>query len=176
MTEQIVINATARDKAFAEISSIQVETTGLIEYQSTGKVVVVGGEEAMEFAPRLRDHGLNPLVLLIGGSVDSGEVVVPVGGRKIVIDGYLGNFTITLGEHGKPNYEVLQTDLLLDLNKEPLLTMPVKPPGYFVADTVNEVSLLSVINQLQELTGTFEKPRYFDYDASICAHSRSGQT
>ena len=175
MTDQITANRLARDKAIAKIASMQVETTALIEYQSSGKVIVIGNEEAMEFAPRLRDHGLSPIVLLTGGSVESGEVVVPVGGRAISVEGYLGNFTITLGERGKPNFEVLQTDLLLDLSKDAIFTMPIKPPGYFIADTVNEVSLLNAITQLQELTGTFEKPRYFNYDLSICAHSRSGQ-
>ena len=38
-----------------------------------------------------------------------------------------------------------------------------------------ESSLILAQTQLDELTGTFEKPRYFDYDASICAHARSGQ-
>jgi len=176
MTEQVIINATARDKAFEGIASLQVQSTDLIEFQSRGRVVVIGGEEAMEFAPRLRDHNLSPVVLLTGGSVEAGEVVVPAGGRQIDIEGYLGKFTITIGEQGKPNFEVLQTDLLLDLSKEPLLKMPVKPSGYFTADSTDEISLLNTLNQLQEMKGTFEKPRYFDYDASICVHSRSGQT
>jgi ferredoxin len=175
MIEQTMINAQAREKAFEIVASLQVKSTDLIEYQSRGRVVVIGDEEAMEFAPRLRDHKLSPIVLLTGGSVEAGEVVVPVGGRKIVIQGYLGNFTIAVGEPGKPNFETLQTDLLLDLSKQPLLDMEIKPPGYYTADTSDEINLLNTLNQLQEMKGTFEKPRYFDYDASICAHSRSGQ-
>jgi len=175
MTEKITINATARDRAFEKIASLQVQSTDLIEYQSRGRVVVIGDEEAMEFAPRLREHNLSPVVLLTGGSVEAGEVVVPAGGRAIAIEGHLGEFTIAIGVQGKPNFEILQTDLILDLSKQPLLTMAIKPPGYFTADSTDEISLLNTFNQLQEMKGTFEKPRYFDYDASICAHSRSGQ-
>lgn len=175
MIEQTQINEKARVLAIEKVVSQQVQTTDLIEFQSRGRVVVIGDEEAMEFAPRLREHKLSPVVLLVGGSVEAGEVVLPVGGRKIVIDGYLGNFTIAIGDKGKPNFEILETDLLLDLSKQPLLEMAIKPPGYYTADSNDEVSLLKTITQLQEMTGTFEKPRYFDYDASICAHSRSGQ-
>lgn len=175
MSDQMVINAAAKEKALAAIALLSVDSTALIEYTSNGKVVVIGTEEAMEFAPRLREHGLSSIVLLMGGEVEAGEVVVPVGGRSVDIEGHLGNFTLTLGEKGKANYEVIQTDLILDLTKEPLFAMPIKPPGYFIADTVNEVSLLNALQKMQELVGVFEKPKYFDYDASICAHSRSGQ-
>ncbi len=176
MTDQQLINASARDKALSEAALFQVHATTLIEYQSGGKVIVIGGEEAMEFAPRLRDHKLSAVVLLTDGSVEPGEIVVPVGGREVTVKGYLGNFKITLGEQGKANFEVMDADLLLDLGSEPLLTMPIKPPGYFTTDSSDEITLLKTINQLQELVGTFEKPRYFDYDANVCAHSRSGQT
>lgn len=176
MSEQAIINATARDKAMSLLPTIAATTTSLVEYQSTGKVVVIGGDDAMEFAPRLREKDLHAEVLLTESSVEPGEVVLPVGGRKVKIEGYLGAFKISLGDIGKPNYQLLTPDLILDLSKQPLLTMPLKPPGYFTADSSNEFSMLSSINQLGDMLGTFEKPKYFDYDASICAHGRSGKT
>jgi len=176
MTDQVSINAVARDRALSVVAAMRVQPSALLEYQSSGKVIVIGGEEAMEFAPRLRDINLRAEVLLTSGSVEPGEVVIPAGGRQIAIEGYLGEFTIRLGEQGSSNFEMLHADLVLDLGTEPLFKMPVKPPGYLMADSANEFSLSDALDQLQELTGTFEKPRYFDYDVSICAHGRSGQT
>jgi len=175
MNQQITNNAEARDKAQAAVVDMPVESTSLVEYQSRGKVLVIGGDEAMEFAPRLREMKLSPEVLLTSSSVEPGEVVVPLGGRSIDIKGYLGDFKITLGEKGKPNYELLTPDLVLDLSEKPLLTVVLKPPGYITADSRDELNLMNAFNELSGLTGTFEKPRYFDYDASICAHGRSGQ-
>jgi ferredoxin len=176
MTQAISVNATARDNALAEVASMQIQPTGLVEYQSAGKVIVIGSEDAMEFAPRLRQHDLRAEVLLLSGSAEPGEVIIPVGGRSIVIDGHMGAFTITLGEEGTANYEVVKADLVLDLGAEPLFTMTIKPPGYLVADSADETSLFEALNRLTDLVGTFEKPRYFEYDASICAHGGAGQT
>jgi ferredoxin len=52
--------------------------------------------------------------------------------------------------------------------------MPTKPPGYVWSGT-DEPGLSAALEQLSSLTGTFEKPRFFEYDAAICAHGRSGQ-
>jgi len=52
--------------------------------------------------------------------------------------------------------------------------MPLTPPGYLHAPT-DEISMVAALEQLTDLVGTFEKPRYFNYDASICAHARAGQ-
>lgn len=175
MSEQKIINAQARDKAIELVKNMSVSTTSLVEYQSRGKLVVIGGDEAMEFAPRLREKDLTVEVLLTGGGVEPGEIVIPLGNRKIEIEGYLGAYKIALGDKGKANFELLTPDLILDLSENSLLSAPLKPPGYFVADFNNEFSMLSVIDQLGDMVGTFEKPKYFDYDASICAHGRSGQ-
>jgi ferredoxin len=168
-------NAKARDGAIEIISGMAVEPVALLEYQSHGRVMVIGGPEAMEISPRLT-RPLRADVLLMSGSVEPGASVVPVGGRVVHIEGHMGAFSISLSEKGKPNYEVFKVDLILDICEEPLLSMPVKPLGYLTANSADELSLYSVLNQLEELTGTFEKPRFFDYDASICAHGRSGKT
>ncbi len=176
MTHAISINATARDKALSEVAFMQIQPTALVEYKSAGKVIVIGSEDAMEFAPRLRDHNLRAEVLLLSGSAEPGEVVIPVGGRNIEITGHMGEFAITLGEEGMPNYEVVKADLVLDLDTEPLFTMTIKPPGYLVADSADETSLFDALSKLTDLVGTFEKPRYFEYDSSICAHGGAGQS
>ena len=149
MSEPVLsANAKARDAAIDIISSMTVEPTALLEYQSHGRVMVIGGPEAMEVSPRLTGP-LRADVLLMSGSVEPGASVIPVGGRAVHIEGYMGAFTITLSEKGKPNYEVYKVDLILDLEEKPLLSMPLKPLGYLTANSADELSLLNALNQLE---------------------------
>ena len=63
-------------------------------------------------------------------------------------------------------------DLILDLSDKPLLDMHQPPQGYF-APGRDPLSLARAFNQLAQMTGEFEKPKFFTYKESICAHSRS---
>lgn len=173
VTRKTGANSKARAAAQAALEGQVVNPTGQVQYHSHGRIAIIGGNEAQEFATRL-SKPLKPLVILVDGAEEPGVPTIAVGGRNIVISGYMGEFSIVLGKEGKPNYESVLVDLVLDLSAIPLLSMPIKPPGYFVAST-EETSLSSVASQLDDLVGSFEKPRYFDYDASICAHARSGQ-
>lgn len=168
-------NRQAQEKAQAAMAEIQVTPTATVIYNAGGRVAVIGGMEAMEFAPRLQG-GLRPLVVLTEGEEEPGVVVVPLGGRQLVVAGHLGDFTLKLGEPGRASYEEIRADLVLDLGEPPLLTMPLPPPGYLRASTDDEASLAAAVAELQSLLGTWEKPRFFAYDPSLCAHRRNGQT
>ncbi len=63
-------------------------------------------------------------------------------------------------------------DLVLDLAREPSLRMSQPPQGYF-APGVDPVAQARAVVEIASMVGEFEKPKYFDYKASICAHSRS---
>jgi ferredoxin len=63
-------------------------------------------------------------------------------------------------------------DLVLDLGREPWLRMPQPPQGYF-GTGADPLAQAQAIAQLATMIGEFEKPRYFAYNASTCAHSRS---
>jgi ferredoxin len=167
-------NLRAREAAQIALEKLKVQPTSLLEYRSAGRVAVIGGEQAIELAPRL-SGALHPQVILTGGMEEPGAPLVSVGGRSIAIEGYLGNFTIHLGEAGKPNREIVEVDLIWDLSGEPLLEMPMKPPGYVCSDD-SEENVQVAVETLSNLAGTFQKPKYFNYDASICAHARSGIT
>ena len=65
-------------------------------------------------------------------------------------------------------------DLVLDLSREPLLRTEQLPQGYFApGDDPLEQALAA--QKLPALVGEFDKPRFFSYNARICAHSRSAQ-
>ncbi|HUF20847.1 MAG TPA: 4Fe-4S binding protein, partial [Burkholderiales bacterium] len=65
-----------------------------------------------------------------------------------------------------------QFDLVLDLGESRLFAMHQPPQGYFVPGT-DPGAPLRTMRELLDAVGEFDKPRFFSYDASICAHSRS---
>lgn len=65
-------------------------------------------------------------------------------------------------------------DLVLDLRDAPAFTMHQKPQGYFYAGR-DERALADAVLKLRELSGEFEKPKFFQYKPRLCAHSRNEQ-
>ena len=63
-------------------------------------------------------------------------------------------------------------DLVLDLQRTPHFRMHQPPQGYF-APGADAVAQAQAVAELALYTGEFEKPKYFAYKASICAHSRA---
>jgi len=61
---------------------------------------------------------------------------------------------------------------VLDLSATPLLGMHQPPQGY-IAPGADPLQQALAAAQLARLTGEFEKPKFFDYNEKICAHSRS---
>jgi ferredoxin len=174
MTPEATANREAREQALQAMRQVRVEPTSLVNYQSRGRVAVIGDQLALEIAPRLNDR-LSPIVLLTQGAEEPGAPVVPVGGRELLIEGYLGAFRIQLGEPRRANAETIAVDLILDLSDPPLMRRGMNPPGYYHASAEEDL-LAPVLDEVAQMTGTFEKPRYFDYDPAICAHGRSGKT
>lgn len=175
MTANQTSNAKAREQALQHVANLTATPTSLIEYQSRGRVLVIGDESAMLYAPRLREAGLHPWVLLTQGAVEPGEIAIPLGGRAMECEGHMGAFMIRLGEQGSAQYEHIQADLILDLQESALLKMTTPPIGYLRANAESESQLQAAVDQLSELVGTFEKPKFFDFDPSICAHGPAGQ-
>jgi ferredoxin len=63
-------------------------------------------------------------------------------------------------------------DLVLDLRANPAFAQHARPQGYFHAPQGLD---LPTLVRLRDLVGEFEKPKFFDYKARICAHSRNEQ-
>ena len=82
---------------------------------------------------------------------------------NIQLSGYLGNFTVT----GVAN----SFDLVLDLRQEADFQSALSPIGYFQLTAIGE--LPRVVEQLNDLVGIFDKPKYFSYLEEKCAHSRN---
>ena len=63
-------------------------------------------------------------------------------------------------------------DLVLDLDVTPQFRMHQPPQGYFGPGS-EALAQAQAVAELAASVGEFEKPRYFAYKPSICAHSRS---
>lgn len=63
-------------------------------------------------------------------------------------------------------------DLVLDLRASPAFSQHQPPQGYLHTGH-DEGAMFDAVLKLRELVGEFDKPRFFRYDAKICAHSRN---
>jgi len=65
-------------------------------------------------------------------------------------------------------------DLVLDLREQPAFSQHQPPQGYFHVGA-DERRLTTAVLALRDLVGEFDKPRFFSYRPSLCAHSRNQQ-
>ena len=59
------------------------------------------------------------------------------------------------------------------LRRAPLFPAHDLRDGYLRADPADPAAVLSAVLKARDLVGTFDKPRYIDFTAELCAHSRS---
>ena len=65
-------------------------------------------------------------------------------------------------------------DMVLDLREFPVFTQHAPPQGYLHAGS-DAAKLILAVRQLGAMVGVFEKPKFFKYQNSLCAHSRNEQ-
>jgi ferredoxin len=144
-----------------------------VSYRSHGNVLVIAGaapERALAAAQAL---GRTLHVTLLDAVPRAAAKLTPWTGTLESLTGYLGEFSATVaGLNGAGKTVPARFDLVLDFSAEPAFAMRQPPQGYYAAPAA-EAELARVLDEIREGVGEFEKPRYFAYRASICAHSRS---
>ena len=169
-------------KVFALASLANLEPPDPIAqvgYTSHGNVLVVAGadaERAAGAAARLAGELHVTLLRDSPAPAPAAGNIASWSGRIESIRGYLGEFDVTLaalkaGPTSAPQ-SVARFDLVLDFSAAPLFASRQPPQGYFHAPA-GEAALAAVIDELRESVGEFEKPRFFAYRESLCAHQRS---
>jgi ferredoxin len=162
--------------------------TSLVAYESAGSVAIIADRETGEaLAARLGD-GLT-CTLLVPRDDDASQPEADDPGRASSrrtiraalagVSGYLGNFSVR-GRVGGEEIDIAPSlltahkpfDIVLDLGAPAQLVCEVLPPGYYAPG--DEEALERALEEIPGLVGEFEKPRYFRYDADICAHGASG--
>ncbi len=184
----------ARLAALQAAAAVEVEATSIVAYQSAGHILIIGNElDALECADVLRQQLHCTLVVLTPANGrlsdsasqarDDEERVLLLRGEPCSITGHLGQFDMKLrlasGEEMSPaaltRPEHPFFDLVLDLRREPAIRHELPPFGYYAPAGSSE-RLLAMLEELPDMVGEFEKPRFFAYNADICAHGNSGIT
>jgi len=161
--------------------------TSQIQYVSQGHCLVIGEPlYALDVASPLIAGGLTVVHVHPGVKktekrlTDSGIAVFTV--PNLSLTGYLGAFRASVASEGHEPQKSLDLgvsvyresglfDVVLDLSERAVLPMRLSPFGYVHATDPQQVE--AAVADLTDMVGEFEKPRYFNYNESICAHSRS---
>ena len=147
-----------------------------VAYESSGRLLVIA-DSAARVAQAIEglDAALTIAVLWVGAlpapAMSETEIVT---GRLVTLTGYLGAFELVFEPQSAGVAQTAPFDLVLDLRATPLFRMHQPPQGYFHA--VDGEALARALAELPTMIGEFEKPKFFAYKESICAHSRSKKT
>jgi ferredoxin len=145
-----------------------------VTYQSAGKTLIVGS--AADCAPWAEGlcAQLDLTVLLTDPPMAAEPPrLYPVHrAHNIRLDGWLGAFEASWKEGAAAMTG--RFDLVLDLSPAPLIARHQKPAGYY-APGADISARAEAVQQLADMIGEFEKPKYFSYKERICAHSRNRQ-
>src|SRR5690606_38138853 len=187
----------AKSAALPKIAALLAEAghiskpAGSITIKSEGVCLVYGARQtALEVAQDLGGR-LSVSVLLTDAAdvIPPSVVDVPIHcGRTRKATGYLGAFEVEVDGYApmlpssRAGLEFVMArdgaksncDIILDLSGgQPLFSDGGRRDGYVHADPSNPAAVARALFKVSDLVGEFEKPRYVELDAGICAHARS---
>lgn len=184
-------NVTAKMAALISEAALDVRDATAVTMISTGIVLVLGKDDSAIDAARKLGSRMDVTVVLQGGADVSPPNVMDIPvfmGNIQSASGHLGAFEVTV-ENFRPTVPSSKSklqftgvgetgsstcDLILDLRGDtPLFPAPEKRDGYFNPDPGNPALVMEALFTLSDMIGEYEKPKYVDYDAGICAHSAS---
>jgi len=187
-------NVAAREAVRRRISWPVNLTPANVTYHSRGHVLLLGSAPSVTQAARvLQGRGLASLTMLTTDEA----VDLPVASEPLIaqvlsahqqsqlnIAGHLGGFRATLSQDDGDSLNLAQAlierdvfDVVLDLSEGVLnvASWELPPPGYLrLAWERQEAERADVLEGVTELVGEFDKPRYFQVNTDLCAHSSSG--
>ncbi|MGS0693006.1 4Fe-4S binding protein [Shewanella sp. 0m-4] len=179
-----------RQKVLAGTQMIQNLIPPTISYTTEGNVLVIGPEDLARLAAD-KLSSMGKCAILANEPITSqdeahlekvmtaAEDVESYYNKLVEIKGFLGQFQVKV-EHENGNAELSTVairkahfDLILDLSMSPCINLEMLPPGYFYVGQ-DQAKLDEALEQLPELVGQFDKPRYVKINSDICAHYRHG--
>ena len=185
-------NAGPKMAALAATATVPMPEVSFVRIDSGGVALVYGrDEQAIEAASLLKDQ-LDVTVLLArpGAITPPRRTDFPVvKGMIRSAKGHIGAFELVVDDYALPmpssrsslafgpsrDGAVSHCDVVLDLSGgAPLFPAPELRDGYVRADPGDPIAVLKAVLRARDLAGSFDKPRYVDFTADLCAHSRSG--
>jgi ferredoxin len=166
----------------------------IVNLESSGVILICGRDEvAVEAGNLLKDH-LDVTVLIEppAAIMPPRSADFPVAKGKVrKASGHLGAFEVTVDDFAQAspssrralafgpsrNDTRSSCDIILDLTGGTAF-FPAADlrDGYLRADPGHPAAMLQAVLKARDLVGSFEKPRYVAFDATLCAHSRSQRT
>src|SRR3984893_12917062 len=185
--------AAAAPKMAALIAAAAEEAPAVpfVRFDSEGVLLIYGrDEQAIEAGNLLKDHLEVTVLIKPPAAVTPARVTEfpVVQGTIRSAQGHLGAFELTCDDYAQPapssrgqlsfavprNGAVSRCDLILDISGGPaLLPAADLRDVYLRAAPADPAAVLRAVLEARDLTGTFDKPRYIDFTADICAHARS---
>jgi len=168
-------NKQARRDALAAMATVAVGATGIVNFATSGRVLVIGEDEKAITVARDMPPTLTATAVVLDApavpSANGGVVVVTTRRAEFDLQGHLGEFRARLQKGGK----LATFDLVLDLCREPVLGDAWPRFGYHAVPS-GRGDIGTAVEAMVEEVGEFEKPRYFRYDPDLCIRGRSGFT
>lgn len=186
--------ATAKIAALIAEAALDIPETRTSTLVSEGRVLVYGRDESAIAAAKQLSSRLDATVLLARADDMLPPSVTDVALFKGVIRdarGHFGAYQVTVDGWAPPRpssrssleFDISKDgvefsyDIILDISgREPLFPAPEKRDGYFRPDPGNPAAVQKALFEITDQIGEFEKPIYVNFDANLCAHSRSGVT
>jgi ferredoxin len=183
--------ATPKIAALIAMAAEPAPEIPFVSYESEGVILIYGRDDrAIEAADLLKDHLditvlIRPPAAVMPPRVTEYPVVK---GLIRAAKGHLGAFELTVDDFAQPtpssraalrfgaskNGAVSRCDIVLDLSGgTPLFAAADLREGYLRADPGDAAAVLRAVMKARDLVGTFDKPRYVNFTADLCAHSRS---
>ncbi|MEO4001937.1 4Fe-4S binding protein [Mesorhizobium sp. CAU 1732] len=184
-------NAGAKAAALVAMAAEPATAPEQVTLTSNGVALVYGRDETAIEAGRQLANDLDVTVLL----ARSGDVVPNsvwdfpvVQGTIRNARGHLGAFEVTVDDFASPSPSSRErlrfgvprddaqstADIILDLSGGmPLFPAHELRAGYLKADPADRAGVAVAIAKAAGLVGEFDKPRYINFSADLCVHSRS---
>ncbi len=184
-------NQRARSLALSRVSPALNLAAPSVSFQSAGRLLVMGPEHRVRLACASLDSVREKVGLITEAMPETllpemeaaAELVPELDLYRLPllnIEGYLGRFQVQVQvkEQVAPlarlAFDSDYFDTVLDLGATPALPMILKPAGYFAPES--EAAYQTALAEIPALKGGFEKPRYFQVQTDLCAHSGSELT
>ncbi|WP_172559837.1 4Fe-4S binding protein [Vibrio fluvialis] len=158
-----------------------VELTNLIpptvSYESGGHTLILGPTSLIERTALQLSQMASVTLLSIDGEQGTHDKLYFA--DTVEISGFLGAFKVIVENHGL-NINLANAaidhdcfDIVLDMSLNGVMSEEVPVPGYFPVGR-GFPKLSDALEEIPELMGTFDKPKYFRLDTDLCAHSSRG--
>ncbi|WP_407165156.1 4Fe-4S binding protein [Bradyrhizobium sp. ORS 111] len=180
--------------ALLAAASDDAPASPFVTLSSEGVILIYGRDDvAVEAGQLLADH-LDVTVMI----TKPAQIMPPsvtafpiVQGTIRNATGHLGAFEATIDDYAvaRPSSRDSLTfgasrdgltsrcDIVLDLSGgRPLFPADGLRDGYLRADPGDRSAMLRAVLRARDLVGSFDKPKYIDFEADLCVHSRSGLT